>query len=129
MRITISSAVDPDTLATQLTASLGVPVAVSTRDPGQTDDQGSLLPGVVVLLDPATGQELTNQDQGKINLVLAAHVPPVVKTPHRALADALGTAGNLQELRAALSAFAGKVATGEDRERQRRRRRHGGGGV
>jgi hypothetical protein len=120
MRIPITAPVDPDSLAAQFATSLGIPVAVNTRDPGQVDDQGAAIPGVVVLIDPATGGELPDQDAGKVALVIAAHNPNLVKTPNRALVDALGSANNLQDVRAALVAFAGANAGAEDRARQRK---------
>jgi hypothetical protein len=119
MRIPITNAVDPDTLAAQFTTSLGIPVAVNTRDPGQVDDQGAAIPGVVVLVDPATGGELPDQDAVRVAAVIAAHVVPVVKTPHRALADAITSANNVGDVKAALLAFAGTVAAGEDQKRQK----------
>jgi hypothetical protein len=87
---------------------------------GQKDDKGNDLPGVVVLLDSKTGEPLPDQDSVKVAAVIAAHVPPPpAKTPHKALADALGSAANLGDLKAALVAFAGTVADREDKARQR----------
>lgn len=126
MRIPITAPVDPDSLAAQFATSLGIPVAVNTRDPGQVDDQGATIPGVVVLVDPATGGELPDQDVGKVAAVLAAHVVPVVKSPHRALADAITSANNVGDVKAALLAFAGAVATSEDQRQKRQKHPHGG---
>lgn len=125
MRITVTKAIDASSLAAQFITALGIPVAVSTRDPGQSDGKGGTLPGVVVLIDPATGQELPDQDATKVAAVIAAHViplPPV--TPHKALATALGSAANVVDVKAALMAFAGAVVAQEDQARQNR----GGGG-
>lgn len=129
MRTPIAKAVDPGSLAAQFAAALGIPVAVSTRNPGQDDGKGGTLPGVVVLIDPATGQELPDQDATKVAAVIAAHViplPPV--TPHKALATALGSAANVVDVKAALMAFAGAVVAQEDQARQRPGRGGGQGG-
>jgi hypothetical protein len=120
MRVQIGKDVDPGSLAAQFTSALGFPVAVSTRNPGQDDGKGGTLPGVVVLIDPATGNELPDQDATKVAAVIAAHViPPPPVTPHKALATALGSAANLADLKTALLTFAGAVATQEDQQRQR----------
>lgn len=124
MRIPINKATDPGSLAAQFAAALGIPVALSTRDPGQSDGKGGTLPGVVVLIDPATGNELPDQDLTKVNAVIAAHViPPPPVTPAAALANALGSANNLADLKAAVAGFAGAVVAQEAQARQR----HGGG--
>lgn len=116
MRTPISKDVDPGTLADQLTAALGIPVAVSVRQPGQKDDKGKDLPGVVVLLDATTGQELPDQDAKKVADVLAAHViPPDPVSPAKALADALGSAATLADLKAALVAYAGTLVSRESK--------------
>jgi hypothetical protein len=120
MRVPITKDVDPGTLATQLSTALGIQVAVSARNPGQKDDQGKDLPGVVVLLDANTGNELPDQDAAKVTAVLTAHTIPVPpKTPARTLADALGSAASLADIKAALVGFATKVADQEDQTRQR----------
>lgn len=129
MRIQNTKAVDAGTLAAQFAAALGIPVAVSTRDPGQSDGKGGTLPGVVVLIDPATGQELPDQDATKVAAVIAAHViPPPPVTPHKALANALGSAANVADLKAALATFAGAVVAQEGQARQRPGRGGGQGG-
>lgn len=120
MRIPITNAVDPVALSAQFTAALGIPVAVSTRDPGQSDVKGGTLPGVVVLIDPATGNELPDQDPAKVAAVIAAHViPPPPVTPAAALATALGSANSLADIKAALTGFAGAVVAQEAQARQR----------
>lgn len=124
MRITVNKATDPGSLATQFAAALGIPVAVSTRDPGQSDGKGGSLPGVVVLIDPATGNELPDQDASKVAAVIAAHaIPPAPVTPAAALANALGAANSLADIKTALTGFAGAVVAQEAQARQR----HGGG--
>ncbi|HEX5345964.1 MAG TPA: hypothetical protein VFW64_02510 [Pseudonocardiaceae bacterium] len=129
MRIPITKAVDAGSLAAQFTAALGIPVALSTRDPGQDDGKGGTLPGVVVLIDPATGAELPDQDAAKVAAVIAAHViPPPPVTPHKALANALATAATPADVKTALMAFAGAVVTQEDQARQRQNGGRGGRG-
>lgn len=129
MRITITNAVDPATLAAQLASALGIPVAVSSRSPGQDDGKGGTLPGVVVLIDPATGAELPDQDPAKVAAVIAAHViPPPPVTPAAALANALGSANSVADIKAALTGFAGAVVTQEAQARQRPNRGGGHGG-
>jgi hypothetical protein len=122
MKIQVSKSVDASTLADQFTAALGMPVAVSTRNPGQKDGQGNNLPGLVVLIDPATGNELPDQDLTKVNAVIAAHTVPVPPpTPAQALSDALGAAGsNVGAVISALKAFAGSVVAQEAQQRRGR---------
>jgi hypothetical protein len=120
MRVPITKEVDPGTLADQLKAALGIDVVLSVRNPGQKDNDGVVLPGVIVLINPATGNELPDQDLTKINTVLAAHTlpsPPV--TPARALSDALATATNLQDIKAAIKGFADNTVTQERPRRVR----------
>lgn len=95
MRITITKDVDAGTLATQFTKALGRPVAVSTRNPGEKDGEGNILPGVVVLLDGVTGEELGPQDQQTVDAIIANHkVPDPGQTPSKKLLDDLTGAGN-----------------------------------
>jgi hypothetical protein len=116
MRIPITKDIEASALASQLATALGIPVAVSSRNPGQDDGKGGTLPGVVVLIDPATGVELPDQDATKVAAVIAAHVvAPPQPTPHRALATAVASASNVNDLKAALAAFAGGVADAEDK--------------
>lgn len=121
MRIPVNKDVDGGSLADQFTAALGRPVAVTTVNKGTP---GNVTIGTVVLVDPATGNELPDQDATKVNNVLAAHVvPPPPVTPHKALMNALASAANLSDLKAALMTFAGSTVAQEDQQRQR----HGGG--
>jgi hypothetical protein len=122
MRIQITKDVDPTTLADQLSAALGIPVALSSRNPGQKDNQGNNLPGVVVLIDPATGNELPDQDLTKVNAVIAAHTIPVPPpTPAQALSDALGAAGsNVGAVISALKSYAGTIVAQEAQQRRGR---------
>jgi hypothetical protein len=123
MRVTIVKDVDPATLAAQLTTALGKNVAVSTRNPGEVDNDGKPLPGVVVLLDAGTGTELADQDPQTVANVLAAHVvPPPPKSPAKALAEALATAGNIADLRSGLVAYVKTITDQEDLARARRRK-------
>lgn len=123
MRVPITKDVDPDTLAVQMTAALGRPVALSVRNTGEVDNDGNPLPGVVVLLDAGTGTELADQDPRAVANVLAGHVvPPPPKTPAKALADALATAGTVADVRGALVAFAKGITDQEDLARGRRRK-------
>ena len=119
MKMQISKSVDASTLADQFTAALGIPVAVSTRNPGQKDPQGGLLPGLIVLINPATGSELPDQDLTKVNAVIAAHTIPVPPpTPAQTLSDALGAAGsNVGAVISALKGFADGVVAQEKRGR------------
>ena len=119
MRIPITKAVDPVTLSAQFTAALGIPVAVSTRNPGQSDGEGGTLPGVVVLIDPATGNELPDQDPVKVAAVIAAHViPPPPVTPAAALGNALATAVTATDLKTALLSYASAIVTIEQNQKK-----------
>jgi hypothetical protein len=122
MRIQISKSVDTATLADQLSAALGLSVALSVRNPGQKDPQGNNLPGIIVLIDPATGNELPDQDLTKVNAVIAAHTIPVPSpTPAQALSDALGAAGsNVGAVISALKGFADGVVAQEKQQRRGR---------
>jgi hypothetical protein len=122
MKIQISKSVDASSLADQFTAALGIPVAVSTRNPGQKDPQGNNLPGLVVLTDPATGNELPDQDLTKVNAVIAAHTIPVPPpTPAQALSTALGSVGNnVAAIVAAIKGYADSVVAQEAQQRRGR---------
>jgi hypothetical protein len=50
--------VDLERLAEELAERLGRPVALSARKPGQVDDTGDELPGLLIVLDGDTGDEL-----------------------------------------------------------------------
>lgn len=107
MRIETTKLVDAGQLARDLTVTLGTAVACSTRAPGQFDSQGLGLPGLVVLLNPATGDELDDLDLTTIQAVIAAHVPPEPHPgPHRRLAEAAEAATTVAGLKAALLEFA-----------------------
>lgn len=117
MRIPITADVDAATLAAAFTKALGRPVSVSSRNPGQKDDTGKDLPGIVILLDGATGEELGTQDQQTVAAVMANHkVPTPPPSPAQTLLDALAGAGNnVGAVIAALKAYAGAAVAAENK--------------
>jgi hypothetical protein len=50
--------VDLAALTDEVSTRLGRPVALSARAPGQTDDDGKPLPGILVIIDADSGEEL-----------------------------------------------------------------------
>ena|SRR6476646_6437228 len=120
MRIPISKTVDAATLADQMKSTLGIDVGVTVVNTS-VDGNGAPVQGLVILIDAATGAEVPDQDPVKVAAVISAHVvPPPPVTPHKALANALGSANNLGDVKTALMAFAGAVAAHEDSSRNRR---------
>lgn len=125
MRVPINKEIDLETLAPRLKTVLGRDVALSARMPGQVDDNGHPLPGVLVLLDAATGEPL-DLPAGAVSAIqnaVAAHVPPETpKSPVKALTEALGTASTIADLKAALVTYAGALVDREDKVKQRRQK-------
>ena len=118
MRINISKKVDPGVLAAAFTKALGKPIAVSTRNPGEKDEQGEDLPGVVILLDGVTGEELGPQDQQAVDAIIANHkVPDPGDTPAKRLLDAIGSAANVAQLVNALKDYATAQVAREAQQR------------
>lgn len=116
VRVPINKEIDPRTLSTQLEAALGRAVALTVRQPGQFDDRGDPLPGVVIVLDPTTGAPLTLPEDALASLeaAVATHtLPPPVKAPAETLIDALETAETVADLRTALVSYARKTAARE----------------
>ncbi len=126
MRVQINKTIDSRQLAAELTAVLGVPVAVSARNPGQFDARGNPLPGLILLVDPRTGRDLPDQGETRVAEVVAAHTPvpepEPPKTPAKTLAEAIGAATNFADLKAALVAYAGGLVAREEQVRKRRQR-------
>ncbi len=91
------SDVDLAALARELGTRLGRSVALSARPPGQIDEDGKGLPGVLAVLDPATGAEL-DVDGRTVAAVVRAHVPPPPTKPVPAL-----TGDEIVRLRALLA--------------------------
>lgn len=109
MRIDLDKEIDPSQLAEELSERLGRRVAVNVREPGQVDDQGEELPGVVVVLDAETGEELPGKaaDAKAVRKVLNDHTPkPPERKPTRdeQVVAALQAAKTLDEVKAALVA-------------------------
>jgi hypothetical protein len=119
MRVPINKGVDATSLAEALTRELGLPVAVSSRNPG-VDDRGKPVAGVIVLIDPATGDPLPDQDSKKITRVLAGHAPPDQgPSTVQAFADAVASAASLDDLKAALLTYTTALLARENRRRAR----------
>lgn len=87
--------VDLAVLGEELEARLGHPVALSARPPGQLDEDGEPLEGALIVLDPATGEEL-DVDFTEVEEAVAAHTPPpsAVELREQVLAKAEGKAAN-----------------------------------
>ncbi len=69
------SDVDLTALATEIGERLGRPVALTARLPGQTDDDGTELPGTLLVADPDTGDEL-DVDGRTVADAVRAHIAP-----------------------------------------------------
>lgn len=82
--------VDLAALAAELTERLGRPIALTARTPGQRDADGAELPGVLLVLDAATGEELEDVDGRSVAAAVRAHQPP--PPPEQRRADALKAA-------------------------------------
>lgn len=114
MRIELNSPIYTTGLADALQAALGVKVAITVRQPGQADRDGHPLPGVLILTDPITGEELTGLDEAEIRGVLASNQPPApVPSPVDVLVAALTASESLEELKVALIAYANALAAGQ----------------
>jgi hypothetical protein len=69
--------VDLTLLTEELSERLGRPVAVSARFPGQTDEDGAELPGVLIVVDAESGESLDDDVDGRtVAAVIRAHVRP-----------------------------------------------------
>jgi hypothetical protein len=87
--------VEPDVLAADLSQALGREVAVATRPPGQTDDDGEPIPGLLVVIDPDSGDVL-DVPPATVTDALTAHtpaepVPPLTDDEITALRSMLAT--------------------------------------
>jgi hypothetical protein len=112
------SDIDFAQLSTELSAVFGRSVGVQLTAPA--DQSGEL-----IVVDNVSGAWL-DVDPAAVASAITAHVAlPEPKTPHKALADTLGTATNIADLRAALQAFAGAVVTQEVKTKQLRGNRPG----
>jgi hypothetical protein len=69
------SDVDLSALAAEMSGRLGRTVALSARMPGQTDQGGNPVEGMLLVLDPATGEEL-NVDGRTVSGAIRSHTPP-----------------------------------------------------
>jgi len=96
--------VDYPALAVELGAALGRPVALSATAPAAADDGQ----GVLILVDPATGEALgAGIDAATVASVVAAHTPPPApRLPAEVLDERLVTATTVAALRAALREYA-----------------------
>lgn len=113
------SDIDFTQLSKELSVALGGSVGVQLTAPA---DQG----GEMIVVNNVSGAWL-DADPAVVASVIAAHIaPPPPVTPHKALANALGSAANLADLKAALLTFTGAVTTQESQQRQGPNR--GGGG-
>lgn len=65
--------IDLAQLAAELTAELGLPLAVSARLPGQVDEDGAELPGLIMLVDE--GGEPVHVDPQIVAAALDQHTP------------------------------------------------------
>ena len=108
MSIEIRSDVDPQTLAEQIGSALGQDVALTVRQPGQEDDSGNTLPGVVIVLDlDGLPLYLDGSQLALVEATIEKHVVPEPrKTAMEELADAAEGATTMADLQAAILAFA-----------------------
>jgi hypothetical protein len=67
--------VDLALLNVELSERLGRPVVLAVRWPGQQDDDGEALPGVLVIRDPDTGEEI-DADGRTVRAAIDTHEPP-----------------------------------------------------
>lgn len=105
MRTSLDRPIGVAKLGEELATALGKPVAMSARMPGQFDEEGKPLPGLLVLLDSETGEALEGVDEKAVKAVLDAHVyvdPDSVPTPVETLVEALEAATTVAGLKAAL---------------------------
>lgn len=111
------SDIDFSQLSKELSTALGKSVGVSLTAPA---DQG----GELIVVDNVSGAWL-DVDPAVVAAVITAHVaPPPPVTPVAALANALGSASSLADLKSALTGFAGAVVAQEAQVRQRPTRGH-----
>lgn len=105
--------VDYAELAKELSNRLGRNVAVSAQTPGTVDLDGTVLPGILLLIDGDTGEELKGVDDLQVQDVVTRHVPPPPPVhPLDELSTALETVNNVADLKGALGSYV---------ERERRR--------
>ncbi len=74
--------VDLAAFTRELSDRLGRTVAVSARLPGQFDESGKPLPGVLLVIDPATGAEV-DVDGRTVNGAVTSHRPPPTAAERR----------------------------------------------
>lgn len=74
-------------LGQELSSKLGREVALTARLPGQLDEEGNDLPGVLIVLDAKTGEEL-DADDVAVTKAVQAHKPPLTAQERRAQAIA-----------------------------------------
>ncbi len=96
--------VDYPTLAVELGAALGRPVALSATSPAAAEGGQ----GVLILIDPATGEALgADIDAATVARVVTAHVrPPLPPLPAAVLDERLASATTLAGMRSALREYA-----------------------
>lgn len=129
MRIPLNRDVNLGQLQDELTQALGRKLCFSSRLPGQLDNEGKELPGVIVLMDVDTAEplpELSKADEKKVNDAIAAHVfvdPADVKGPAEELFEAIDSATSLDSLKVALKNFSGKKADEEKAGKPPKRQR------
>jgi hypothetical protein len=96
--------IDELQLAEELGGALGRPVAVRTRPPGQREDDGRELPGVIEVLDQ-TGEPL-DLDEAAVAAVLDTHRPrPRRRTAEDRVADLEARVATLDALEPRLAAL------------------------
>jgi hypothetical protein len=109
MELDLDTEVRPGQLQRELAEKLGREVRLSVRQPGEKDDEGNELPGVVVVLDAETGEPLAGKsaDKQAVRKVLNAHTPKAAeRAPSRdeQVVAALQAAESLEDVKAALIA-------------------------
>lgn len=120
MRISLDNDVDLSKLSERLGAVLGRDVALSARMPGQLDEQGKSLPGVLVVLDKATGEplDLPASTRSAVQAAITAHVPPVpTQSPASGLVESLRAATDVEGLKSALLDYASSLVEREERSK------------
>lgn len=90
------SDIDLGQLTAEISSQTGRDVALSARLPGQIDAEGAELPGVLVVLDAATGKAV-DLDVRAVAALVKAHVPSPPEDRRAQLADK-ARSGSLTDL-------------------------------